>query len=351
MKRVLVIGLGAAGLYASKLLAENGWEVTAVGRGTPMTALSTGCLRGESLKGRSLEGLTTLFREKGMPMVSGDRIGITNLGTSYECSLSPPRSTWAKGDGPRTITVMGMGDHPALRPALAASVLSTWGPEVKAQTFPLRVPSESQLSVAFRDPGRSDMLVKMMKEAWGEAVLLPPLFSLNDYHKYDDLERRSGRKVLEAIAPLGTPGRRFLEVLWAGALDAGAQLWPGRKVSALGAERNTVTMATVQGGLETRAVELEAVLVATGGPLGDGLQLRSSSLVDPFSLFRIVADGDAFRGGYANDHGRLLSLSGSPMSNAFGAGDCLSSPQRKYGQGLSEALGSAWKAVQAMEGL
>ncbi len=349
MRHALVIGLGASGLFASRLLTRRGWNVTAVGRGTPVSALSTGCVKRQCMGGECLEEFEGLFRNSGMPMAEGTRTGVTGLGTRYDCAMSPPHSTWAEEDGPRSVTVMGIGRHPSLRPGLAVSALATWGPKARAQTFDLELPAESSLAAAFREEERREGLVEAMKDAWGESVLLPPLFSLSDYPLMERMERRSGRRLLEAITPLGTPGQRFLEVLETGAREAGVQLWYGRKVISLEVNGDQVTNAEVQGGLESRKVDLDVVLLAGGGPLTDGLLLRSTALEDPFGLFRTDPGDGSLGGGYAHQGNRLMDRSGKMMMNAFGAGDCLLSPSRGPGAGLGEALSSAWTAVKAME--
>lgn len=317
-----------------------------------MTSLSTGCLKG-ALTTPCLNDITALFKEGGMPWLGGEpaRVGVTNIGTRYDCSISPSHSTWAEGEEPRSITAIGIGDHPALRAWLVASALGRWGPRADAMIVPSRLPLESQLSSVFKDQEQWEGLASALKEAKGEAVLLPPLCSLSDYNRYHELERMCGRKVLEAVTPLSAPGRRFLDILWSGAVQAGAELWAGRKVIELESRAEEVAAATVQGGLETRRLEVDAVLLATGGPLGDGLLLRHTALSDPFARFQVVSDQDSLRGGYASIDGRLLSSSGTEFANAFGAGDCLASAQRRWGQGLTEALQSAWDAVRAMEGL
>ncbi|MCX6650461.1 MAG: hypothetical protein NT131_02230 [Methanomassiliicoccales archaeon] len=349
MRKALVVGMGASGLLASTLLALKGWKVTAVGRGTPASAMSTGCVRGV-LHPECMKEVQTLFQAAGMPMVGRNetRTGATNIGTRFECTLSPQRSTWDQGDGPKSLTVLGSDGHPSMRPMLAASVLNTWGPKTKGRKLELKVPADISLSTIFRSEGMIDYLVNEVQQCSGEAVLLPSLFSLSDYGRWQELERRSGRKVLEAVTPLGEPGLRFVQALEAGAARSGVELWPGRKMTSLKVKGNALLEAEVQGELESRWVEADAVLMASGGPLGDGLLLREG-MTDPFGTFRLANAGPAIENGYAHRQGRLLAKDGSVMENVFGAGDCLASPKRKYGQGLAEALNDAWDIVQAME--
>jgi hypothetical protein len=264
--------------------------------------------------------------------------------------MSPPRSAWVEEDRPTSVSVVGVGRHPSLRPILAASILSGWGPQAEAMAFPLSIPPETSLATVFQDEGRLDELASLLRETRGETVLLPALFSLRDYGSLERLERRCGRRLLEAVTPLGIPGLRFLEVLQTGAMTAGAEIWPGRRVIALSMKGDTVTGAEVTGGLETRRLEVDALLLATGGPLADGLSLTNKGLADPFGLFRLSSPENTEAGGYAHQAGRLVSRSGAKIVNAFGAGNCLATPNRRYGQGLTEALDSAWSATQAMEG-
>jgi hypothetical protein len=101
--------------------------------------------------------------------------------------------------------------------------------------------------------------------------------------------------------------------------------------------------------LERRTVETDTVLLTTGGTLVDGVLLKGDRLNDPFSAFTVVQGGGP-SGGYDHVGGHLLGPGGQVI-NAFGAGDCLASSRRGYGDGLAHALDSAWRAVQGMEGL
>ena len=349
MRRALVVGMGASGLLAAALLARNGWKVTAVGRGTPASAMSTGCVRGDLSPG-CLNHVMSIFQAAGMPLVSGDRTGATNIGTRYDCSLSPEPSTWTQGERPKSVTVLGLDGHPSLRPMLAASLMNGWGHRAEGRKMKMIIPMESPPSSFFRSDDAFEHLVNEIQQCSGETVLLPALFTLRDHKRWKELERRSGRKVLEAITPLGEPGLRFVQVLEAGAVQAGVEMWGGRKVTALKARGNNIEAAEVHGGLDTRSVETDAVLMASGGPLVDGTLLRGT-MEDPFNTFRMASGTMAIGNGYAHAHGRLLAKDGTIMENVFGAGDCLSFPERKYGQGLSQALNDAWNVVRDMEGV
>ncbi|MBN1109190.1 MAG: FAD-binding protein [Methanomassiliicoccales archaeon] len=349
MRRALVIGLGAAGLMAGYMLARRGWKVTALGRGTPASAMSTGCLRSLPPERGWLEELKALFLSAGLPMSEGPRTGVTNLGTRFDCRLSPSISTWEEGSGPRSIAVLGVRGHPSLRPALAASMISSWGPRARTVPLDLEVPAEASLCPLFRDDAHLDLLVEGIQATSEDAVLLPALFSLPGIGRWKELERRSGRRLLEAVTPLGVPGQRFVEVLEQGAKRTGVEMWPGRRAVSLELDGAKVTAAEVQGGTERRTMEVDTLLLATGGALVDGVLWKGQHLEDPLSTFVMVQDG-AEGGGYDHVDERLL-IEGERIINAFGAGDCLAYSQGRYGDGLAHAIASAWRAVRAMEGL
>jgi len=95
---------------------------------------------------------------------------------------------------------------------------------------------------------------------------------------------------------------------------------------------------------------MDALLLATGGPLVDGTLLSTEGISDPFNTFQTI-NCPGIGGGYAHIGQRLRDRSGHEMKNAFGAGDCLCSERRSFGNGLATALDDAWMTVQAMEAL
>ena len=346
IRNALVVGMGASGLFSSCLLANKGWKVTIVGRGTPTSAMSTGCIKGQIMNEGCLEEILKIARSNGMPM-SGPGTGATNLGTRFDCGLSPVHSTFTDGI-PNSITVIGIGDHPSLRPHLAASMLSSWAPKVDMMTADMGISPDMTLAMSFRDEARSDRLVEVMKDAAGESILLPPLFTLHDYQRMEELERRCGRKLVEAATPLGIPGQRFLDMLLTSAVSSGVKVWSGRKVTSIRTDGDLAVQVQVEGGSDSRRLDMDALLLATGGPLVDGTLLSAEGVVDPFNMFQTI-DGPGIGGGYAHTGQGLRDRSGHDMRNVFGAGDCLCSGQRSFGNGLATVLDDAWRAVQAME--
>jgi len=154
---------------------------------------------------------------------------------------------------------------------------------------------------------------------------------------------------LEAITPLGSPGKRLSDLMRSKAAGAGVTIWDGRKVTALEVEGDAVSGATVVGGMDVRHIALDAVIVATGGPLVDGLELKERGMSDPFAKFQVGRSEDPLKGGYDSVNGMLITIDGRSMTNVAGAGDCLSSGRREYGSGLTEALEGACLAVRALE--
>jgi anaerobic glycerol-3-phosphate dehydrogenase len=150
----------------------------------------------------------------------------------------------------------------------------------------------------FHDEGAWEALAGSWGRLSSDAVLLPALVSLRDYGRLDRLERRCGRRILEAISPLGTPGQRLTDIMLSKAREAGVAIWDGRKVVSLDVQGNTVRGATVLGGMETRDITVDAVMVATGGALVDGLVLEDREVRDLFGRFQVERCGDVLRGGY-----------------------------------------------------
>ena len=348
MSRALVIGQGAAGLFASALLAEKGWQVTLAGRGAPAAAMSTGCLR--SPPGNWRGTLLDILNRAGLHSAAGRRVGVSNLGTLFECALAPDICTWEEGNGPKGLSVIGVEGHPSLRPCLADAMLERQGVRSEHLHLPWKVPPDVPLASRFLDEGAWEVLARSMKEAREETVLLPSLFPLSDLHRVRWLEGHSGRKVLEAITPLGIPGQRFLEVLAGHAMKAGVSMRPGTRLVSLEMEGDRFRGAVLAGGLETRRLEADTLLLATGGALPDGMAISGRGLADPLTTFQVSTAGGPLQGGYAHRGHHLLLPSGREAANVFGAGDCLARSDRGYGGGLSEALNDAWAAVQAMEG-
>ncbi len=348
MNKALVVGSGAAGLFSSWLLARDGWAVIVVGKGTPSSAMSTGCLR--RMPGTCHEEALSFLADEGMPMVWGERTGISKLGTPFECWLSPLHSTWGPEGAPSSVTVVGFQGHPSLHPNLISSVLGHRGIRARPLVLPSTLPPDIPLTALFRDEGTWERVATEVQRTEGETVLLPAFLSRRDYQRLDWLERRCGRVVLEAVTPLEAPGQRLLELMRARAIEAGANIWDGRRVTSLTVEKGSVRTAIVRGGLEVREMEVGALVMATGGALVNGLSLNGRELADPFNAFKVLKGGDVLRGGYALEEGRLVSRSRDVIRNAVGAGDCVRAPCKGYGDGLPHAFESAWTAVKALEG-
>jgi glycine/D-amino acid oxidase-like deaminating enzyme len=348
MSRALVIGNGAAGTFSSWLLARRGWEVILVGRGTPCTAMSTGCMRQEPRTCHS--DIWEFLKNDRMSWVTGNLEGISRIGTNFRCWQAPSHSTWREGDAPNNMAVVGLEGHPSLPVRVASAMLNGRGMKAEPFIMPGSIPPDMPLGSWFRSDGAWEALAKELGNLSAETILLPAFVPLHDYGRLDQLERRCGRRVLEAISPLGAPGQRLADLMLERAREVGATVWDGRKVVSLDVQKDVVRGATVLGGSEARDITADALVVATGGPLVDGLLLDGRRIMDPSDRFRVVRDVDALKGGYDSRNGRLLSLNGHVMNNAVAAGDCLCSKGREFGFGLTEALESAYLAVMALEG-
>jgi hypothetical protein len=347
MGRALVIGNGAAGTFSSWLLARKGWKVILAGRGAPGTSMSTGCLR--TSPNICPAEITEFLSNEDMPWTTGEREGISKIGTSFRCWMSPSHSTWGEGKAPESIAVVGLEGHPSLQARVAAAMLSKRGIRAMPFIIPSSLPSDVPLASSFRNDQAWEALAEELERTSSEAVLLPAIVPLKYYGRLERLEDRAGRRILEAISPLGAPGQRLADLMLAKAKAEGVVVWDGRKIAALDVREGTVRGATVLGGMEVRDIAFDALVVATGGPLVDGLELDERTVKDPYHKFQVVRQDDALRGGYDSSNGMLIAVNGQVMTNAAGAGDCLSSERREYGSGLTEALESAYLAVRALE--
>ncbi len=318
-----------------------------VGRGTPGTAMSTGCLR--SVPGVCRAEISEFLDNEKMPWTSGQREGISKIGTPYRCWSSPSHSTWKEGEAPTSIAVVGLDGHPSLLPRLVSATLNGRMIEARSFIIPGQVPPDVPLASSFRNDEAWESLAEELQGLSAETILLPSFVTLQDYRRLDQLERRCGRKILEAVTPLGASGQRLTDLMRSKAAEAGVTIWDGRKVTALDLQDGYVRAATVIGGMDSRNIALDAVVLATGGPLVDGLVLEERDIGDPFGKFRVVRSQDPLKGGYDSSDGMLINIDGRAMTNAAGAGDCLSSASRDYGSGLTEALESAFLAVRALE--
>jgi len=347
MSRALVIGNGAAGTFSSWLLAREGWEVVMAGKGTPCTSMSTGCLRNAPRECQA--DILEFLSHEGMSWTSGRREGISKVGTPFHCWMSPSHSTWAEGEAPESVTVVGFDGHPSLPAKVASAVLNERGMRAAPLILPANIHSDVPLASIFRNDEAWDLLAEELGRTSSEAVLLPAIVPLQDYGRLDRLERRCGRRVLEAVTPLSVSGQRLTDIMLSKAMEAGVTIWEGRKVTALEVRGDAVRKATVLGGMEERDITVDAVVLATGGLLVDGLALNGQEVRDPFGSFQVARNEAAIRSGYVSKGSSLVSIQGLVMSNVRGAGDCLSREGRNYGRGLTEALESAYLAVKALE--
>lgn len=348
MSRALVIGNGAAGAFSSWLLAGRGWEVTLVGRGTPSTALSTGCLRSEPRM--CLSEISKFLTSERMPLVTGNREGVSRIGTPFRCWGAPSHSTWGEGEEPKSVAVVGLEGHPSLQSRVASAMLNGRGMKAEPFIMPGAIPPDVPIGTWFRDEEAWEALAQELGRLSSDAILLPAFVPMPDYVRLDQLERRCGRRVLEAISPLGAPGQRMADLMISRAKEAGATIWDGRKVVSLDVHEDVVRRATVIGGSESRDIPVDALVVAGGGPLVDGLVLDGRKLADPYDKFRVVHEIDVLKGGYECHNGKLVAIGGRVLANAVAAGDCLASEGRAFGSGLTEALESAYMAIRALEG-
>ena len=334
---VLVIGLGAAGLFAAASLARENKNVIVVGSGTTATSLSTGCIsfirddiiqteRGgidlESLVqsvhpfndiidrgSRTLESLmpemSSFFvrslSDQGLEMT--DDVFhffdlLTNAGTSYTCSIAPFFTVAGRLDsmvGSR-LALLGILGHGDLDPDLVAAMFKAGRRKLKVRPYWTRLKASAgrqdlnpcEAAWLFRSGGSMDEIVQVIKELDEENVAIPPLFKLAEYQKgMSKIRNASGRNVFEMVTPLSLPGLRLQEALEKSAVAQGCRLLRNRKVTCLEFKGKRAISALLQTRTRAQKVNFNSMILATGDLVGGGLAVEEQEVKDPLQAFKV----------------------------------------------------------------
>ncbi|MCX6652737.1 MAG: FAD-binding protein [Methanomassiliicoccales archaeon] len=408
---VLVLGGGAAGLMAASVLADEGKSVAVVSRSATATALSTGCIsfvrsdvfreRGAKVDLETLahsvhpfsdlfDGASSTLEEiildmsaflvralvdEGLEM-SADVFTyhrlLTNLGTSYNCSLAPLHTAAGELDELERsgLVFLGFRGHPDLDPDLAAHIVSSdrrlkspsshWA---KLKTFKGRTElTVTEAAEILRSEAAKEEVAKVISDLSEENVAVPPLFRLAHFEKgMRWLRKATGRNVFELVTPLSLPGQRLQEGLEKHAASEGCILLQDRELTGLRFEGNRVVEATVVSRTREQRMRFNALIVASGDVIGGGLSLEGLEVRDPLSAFkvgkvkksRVGVRGIELKaletvetGLLAGNDTRLISKEGVHMQNAFGAGSVLAGFSYPTGVGLGGSLITAWVAAR-----
>lgn len=367
---VLVVGRGAAGCMTSLRLAEAGATVILVGRETTATALSTGRI---DLRGTENEVLLSdTLRKLGVghglyQAPPGMKEAITNCGTFARQSLSSVHD-WCGPFGGST-AVMGLKGHPDLDPVLVCSALERSERHLRCHPhradlgLSCRIPTGKGVGLGEEAAAAVDRLSGALAELGEDQVVLPPLFAGPNYGQaLSALEGASGRRVLEPMTPLSTPGGRLQACLEDSATTAGCSLLKERELCGLEVEGSTATIAILRSGLREIVVRPKAVVLATGNLAAGGLAVEGQNMLDPlgrFALERAPGKGPAslplthsLAVGIRNVEGKAVLLDGTVLDNIMVVGSAVPGLSYPLGRGLGHVIADAWaKAERVLEAL
>ena len=414
---VLVLGMGASGLMAASALAQEGKSVLVVGRGMSATSLSTGCIsfirqaelsREEpridvetlaksvhpfsDLIERSALSLEDLIAEMSVFLVRGladqglemtddvfhyHRL-LTNIGSSYSCSIAPASLTLGSED---KLTrdkwaVLGLLGAQDLDADLFATIVNRRHPRVEIRPLWIRPTSFgsrqslTSLEVAsiMSSEAAVEEVVQAIKGIEADNVCIPPLFSLAKFEAgMRKLRKLTGKNIFEPVTPMSLAGMRLQEALERLAASQGCQLLRQREVTALRSSPGRVDSAVLTTRTRTQKVSFNSIIVASGDLVAGGLGVAGAKVDDPLQTFKIGTFGRTSAlaasatfgpmdvametGMLVNNEMRLMDREGRPFANAFGAGAVLAGFSYPTGVGLGGGLLTAWVAAKhAMEG-
>ncbi len=361
---VLVVGAGLSGLFAGALAARRGARVAVVARGQGGLGLSGGSVGvlGYDSSGQPLEvwdkawakirrgkhpyawvtreeldqalgEFLNLTMEGGYPMLyrSGTNFLLpTAAGATRACALVP--ESMASGDlrGPGEFV---LAEFPGLRdfyPAFAVENL-TRSPGIAARTIPLALPDapsrrdayNTDLAGLFDDPAYRAKASKLWQTELNSArrLGLPAVLGLRHAAAaWRDLSDHLGVDVFEIpLPPPSVPGLRLFNLLVEALRKRRGELVLGPRASGR-VEKRYGVRRVVGVSLETaggrRDLNADAVILASGGFLNGGLELRQDGTVTE-SVFSLPIPLPSRKSNRSNDFSRYYDesyLSAHPYS-------------------------------------
>lgn len=390
----LVVGQGAAGLLCGMVLASKGRKVAVVGRGTPSTVLSTGCI---TLRNRSWavaddgptdlnallmetstlrqlirdgdfelgavmaelrEFLVPRLSSQGLPMTghfNSTQLMLSNNGTPYACSVaqrytSAGRLRGLRGMRVAVLGVLGLaGFDPDLLCAIASSIDDDFNPRAYWMQLPGLRPGRDVAPSEIADlAGRTEVeahIASAVGDLNEDAVGLPPLFGLEHYiEKMRFIEHETGKTIFEPATPLSLPGRRLQEALEAAAVAEGCRLMKGLRMSELHLSGGRATSGVARSRSREQCIEFSDIVLATGDLVGGGLAVHGDTVRESTSTFLVSGAPDSRAGppgGYPGGD-RLREIS------RFGVK--IGSGSRPYSEG-GEIVSNARAAGSVISGL
>ena len=354
---VLVIGQGLAGLFCALELSKENIQVDVVGRGTPATALSGGCISydgpGPLKRLRpdisyrdvrlAVESFVEVARSSKMPLVHPDGTLLDAHGLGHEADLCQ-RWTLVSSDIERSSKAELLFPKGKAEPLAAAC------------SQKLRVRADIDPSVlAQAQNGDVEPLSSVLDASSADLVIIPPIFGLDRYaQEMERLESRSGKVVREAYSPLGLPGRRLVTALRSAAVGAGASIYD-MEVTSIEIDGKMIRSASVRSGLRELDWELEELVHCGGGLIGGGLDVAGTYAKDPLGVFDVAsAEGQGgtmaiLSQGLRVDEHLHLHSHGDRLTNAFAAGAVLPGINPPSGAGLGSVLISSFIVSQEVQ--
>ncbi|HYF94821.1 MAG TPA: anaerobic glycerol-3-phosphate dehydrogenase subunit GlpB [Symbiobacteriaceae bacterium] len=319
---VIVIGAGLAGLMAALAAREQGAEVAVLAEGGGAFELSSGCidlfgatespwtamtglrkhpytLLGAAAVREAVSAFVAASGRMGLPYSEPadgrNQVTVTAVGNLRTTYLPAPGAAVIRPDpaadpGRRPVAVIGLQGMKEFHPGVVAEGLKRAlpGTPVTARWVPLPAGTPDdlqpvQLARLLEEPVfRAKLLQALPSVPAGTTVLMPAVLGLDGAEAVRaDVSAALGAPVGEVplLSP-SLPGLRLATRLYRYVQRRGVELCMGVQAAGAAAEGGritTVTGQTVGGPVTYRA---GAVIVATGGLLGRGLEVRDRTLCE-----------------------------------------------------------------------
>ncbi|OPY31420.1 MAG: anaerobic glycerol-3-phosphate dehydrogenase subunit B [Methanomassiliicoccales archaeon PtaU1.Bin124] len=354
----VVIGQGLTGLFCAWSLARKGYKVDVIGRGTPASQMSSGCISDlGSTKAMEAIGMDRseaflalidagssfleLMKAEGLDLIEPTDILIDGHGMGHQASLCQKWTLTKKdiSDAAVVHLVLPADNGSLLKASLMAGSKDI---EVKASPLPSS-PDECEMR---------ERVLRAASNSEADLVIVPPLFGLKNYRSFMELLERGDRtQVREYYAPLGLPGKRVVQAMRnAGAREEVAiHDMDVRKVII---KSGRVKRLGVRSGLREFDLDVQALIHCGGGLVGGGLGVSGTSAVDPLDTFDTISVGTGSNkysvlGEGLRTDGRLhLHQNGARVANALAAGSILPGLNLPSGAGMGPCLATALLAAE-----
>ena len=393
MKNVTVIGGGLSGLLTATALAKRDFAVTCVYAGVGGLVLQPGVVDvfgyGDEMVASAMkavasagaghpyaaigEAATTagveLLRELAGPKLLVGDVGVnvclpTAVGAWRPTCLYPP--SMAAGVAAEKVVIVGLRGLRDFNPALIAGNLGVRSAMVDVAPGPGGVIPLAYARYFDTAEGQRvlvDALKAVVRD--GETVGLPAVLGLENLEAWREIADALGHPVFEIpLPPPSVPGWRLYNALVKVATLAGVRFWRGSKVVEVVREGGVVTGVVVESAGHSSAIACDALVLATGGLTGGGLEIDDNQKIgepllglplagvsdepfndDPLTPQPMWLVGVSVDGGMrpVDGAGKVL------YSNLFAVGGLLAGSVRwneKTTQGI--AAGSAFAAAEAI---